>query len=323
MGIPFLRLDRCKGINNIDSLIELPFNKYGDPDGSFLLSDGNNIDISNTQKISRRDGSSTLVYSGNVNSMFSGLDTCLFMRSGTLHELKTDFTSTVLLSNLDPNSPMNYVEVADRIYFTNNSVIGYVSNSTATLLSIVASTFKRVMPPGHLIEYYHNRLYVVNGSVLYFSDAGALSQYDIRKNMRPFPSRIRMIQAVGDGIYVSDQDNIYFMDGPDPLEMSLVEKCNYPVIHGGFKKITGENIGPGESSGTFIFMATSKGFCVGGNGGSFKNVTGEYYKIDSLDEVTSSFRFKTGTSQFIILGKTTSNIGNLNIDIPEPVVIIH
>ena len=56
------------------------------------------------------------------------------------------------------------------------------------------------------------------------------SRTDRRRNFKQLSSRITLLSAVEDGIYVSDQERTYFMGGGDPGEAVLIDKADYPAI---------------------------------------------------------------------------------------------
>jgi len=52
----------------------------------------------------------------------------------------------------------------------------------------------------------------------------ALMRTDRRRNFKQLPSRVTLLSAVEDGVYVSDQERTYFMGGGDPGEAVLLER---------------------------------------------------------------------------------------------------
>ena len=99
------------------------------------------------------------------------------------------------------------------------------------------------MVPGHLIEYFNGRLYVARDNQIWFSDPMALMRTDKRRNFKQLPSRVTLLSAVEDGIYVSDLERTYFMGGGDPGEVALIDKADYPAIPYTAQKIDAARIG--------------------------------------------------------------------------------
>ena len=135
------------------------------------------------------------------------------------------------------------------------------------------------MLPGHLIEYFNGRLYVARDNEIWFSDPMAFMRTDRRRNFKQVPSRVTLLSAVEDGIYVSDLERTYFMGGGDPAESILSDKADYPAIPGTVQKIDANRVGGLGLSGSAVLWASRMGVCLGASGGQFKCLTEDYYLI--------------------------------------------
>ena len=82
-----------------------------------------------------------------------------------------------------------------------------------------------------------------------------------------------------DGIYVSDLERAYFMGGADPGESVLIDKADYPAVPYTAHKIDAVRIGGLELSGEAVLWASKMGICLGANGGQFRNLTEEHFRI--------------------------------------------
>jgi len=102
---------------------------------------------------------------------------------------------------------------------------------------------------------------------------------DLRRNFKQFPSRVTLLSAVEGGIYVSDLERTYFMEGGDPSEAVLIEKADYLAIPNTPHKIDAARIGGLELSGEAVLWASRMEICLGAKQGQFKNLTEEHFRI--------------------------------------------
>lgn len=89
-----------------------------------------NADINDALKLSRRKGTSTLVFAGDYHSLFADGDVMLGVVGGTLRRLFADGTTAVLRSGLT-NARVSYAPMASRIYYTNGVVNGCIDAGAA------------------------------------------------------------------------------------------------------------------------------------------------------------------------------------------------
>ena len=158
------------------------------------------------------------------------------------------------------------------------------------------------MVPGHLIEYFNGRLYVARDNEIWFSDPMALMRTDRRRNFKQLPSRITLLSAVEDGIYVSDLERTYFMGGGDPGEAVLIDKADYPAIPHTAQKIDAARIGGLGLSGSAVLWASRMGICLGAAGGQFKNLTEEHFRLQGQPSSGASIlRKENGFYQFVCM----------------------
>jgi hypothetical protein len=282
-----------------------------------------NVDIDDSGMISRAKGYKAL-YSGNIHSLWSSRrnEFSLCLEQDTLKKVTYEggfLTMPILYSGLDPAARMQFVETDDRIFMTNGSFIGYLKDSTVYPLADPGQPFKTQMPAGHLIEFYNNQLYVAVGSVIFYSDAGAWHRTDYRKNFIPLLGRVRMIQAVAGGLFVSDTEGIYFLAGGTAKELIHADRSSSPVYPGGFCKIAGEHIGTKDPiPGDVVVMMNAQGIFLGGPEGLFLNLTKHRYAPGWFGEVSSLVRVNPATHQILFIGElaTPEQGGEIEMRIP-------
>lgn len=306
------------GINNVSDPARMPPSK-----GILPLREAVNVDIDDSMMIKRSKGYD-LVYPGNFHSKWSPnkKDFAVCIQDGTLKKLtwlNGGLTVTSLKSGLDPAARMNYTETDERIFMTNGSFLGYLQGETVYDLADPNQTFKTRMPAGHLIEFYNNQLYVAVDRIIYYSDALAWGRTDMRRNLIPLTGRVRMMQAVADGLFVSDDNGIYFFNGGTAKELVLNLKSTKPVFPGGFKKVDGEMMGTKDPiSGEWVLMLNSEGIFLGGSEGAFFNLTRNRYQPREMGEITSLVRMDPDTHQVIFIGAVSipAQSGEIELRLP-------
>ena len=297
--------------SGINSIVDPKFLTYAVKDVSgignkavYPLEIGANIYIDNTYHINSRGGQ-TLLLSGTTKNLWANIaGTLAFCTKGSnLYQLKTDYTVVLLLSGLDTNNLMSYLEWNDRVYFSNGVNIGYIKNSIAYPLSvpvvinpdkmtggITASEpmpYKRVMPPGQYLAVYRGHLLSASDNVLYVSDA--LSDcYDVRGSIQgtgrsyiPFNGDITMVRPVDEGIYVAD-GNTWFLRGAafEDMEKRLVESSQVAPFSD--INVDAELIGKGEGKGRWAVWISGKGIMTGDNNGNVENITDPIFNMPNI-----------------------------------------
>jgi hypothetical protein len=255
------------GLNNA-----LPPERIPPGDKAFLTV-AQNLDIDDSRKGTIRGGYADPTYRGsNIHSMFPYLDVVLFVEGVNLKRLKPDYSSEIIYENIG-NARMNYVGVQNRIYYTNDSIIGYydILFHEAISFAEVTQTYKMKMPPGHLIEWYMGRLLVARGGGLWASDPMAPHQTDTRNGFKQLGGYLTMIRAVQDGLYVSNGDKTFWLAG-EFTEMTRTNADEHPAIIGSDVRVDGEFVGGKGFPGWVIVWMTKTGMAVGPAGGEVVKV---------------------------------------------------
>lgn len=293
------KINRFGGIDNVN--LPTDMEQVNDAGHAYYFAEAINFDMTNSRNMVRRDGYAVVHSFTSPHSLWSDEDDCFLMDGGTLYRINNDMSHSTLIVGL-ATTPMNYVAAYGETYFTNTVNIGRVNNNTVSSLTSATEPFKATMPAGHLIEFYNHCLYVAKGNIIYCSDPTILDQYDIRHGMIPFLSRITMLKAVEDGLWISDSENIYFLGGESFLGFNVTHKTAYPVVERSAAKIDGKHLGT-DAIGTSVLMLTTEGICIGSNGGQFLCPTGERYHGSQYFVVHNSFiRISDNKYQYIIMG---------------------
>jgi len=284
-----IKIKAFLGKNNVADAARIQPNK-----GKSFLSECLNVDIDDEFMPHRRDGYGVSVQSGSgFHSLWSNGEICLVVYGVNLMKVKTDYSLSTIKANAGSGS-VSYADVPPKIFLTNENIIGYVENSVFSDFLLPSDmTYKILMPPGQLVEWYHGRLIVARGNDLWWSDAMAPMIRDERRNFKSFPSKISMMGSVADGIWLADQQNTYFLSGADIKDSVLMQKSNKPAIFGTSLKCDSQDINDLESSGQIVVWLSENGVCVGGAQGYFKELTRNTYNLTGKTEGSAIMR-KTG-----------------------------
>ena len=293
------KINRFGGIDNVN--LPTDMEQIDDTGHTYYFQSMNNFDITNKRTIQRRNGFHVIHSFDSLHSLWSDGNNCFFMNQNSIYKLNQDMTYTVLSSGFGPRR-MNYAAAYNKIYFTNETEIGYIEENTVISLSLPSDSFKLSMPPGHLIEFYNHCLYVAVGNIVYCSDPTVLSQYDERYGLIPFKQRITMLKAVDDGLWISDANNIYFLSGNNITDFSVSVKTDYGVKERSAIEIDNTFVGI-DAVGKSVVMLTNHGIVIGSNGGQFLIPTQNHYHGSDFFVVYDAFIEKTDNIyQYLIMG---------------------
>jgi hypothetical protein len=202
----------------------------------------------------------------------------LVVNNGWLSILNPDYSLENLIK-VNDNAKFSYVEVGNRVYFMNGYIKGYLEDRTVHNWEIAEyvgpSTSKHFdgPPTGHLLELYNGYMFIAQDNVLWNSMPFNYHSYDLNKGNLLYPGRITMVKAVKDGLYLSDENNTYYLNGMSPREFIQTKVADYPAIEGTATLIDGSKLWNGDIRGRIVIWTSPEGICIGGPEGMFVNLT--------------------------------------------------
>lgn len=320
MNSPF-KIRKIRGTDNVSDPVNLQ-----PRGGTIYLREILNIDIDDEGKPHRRKGShSNAIVSGRIHSLWSNVRIILFVQDGVLMKLKRDLSGAVqLVTGVDPNDPMAYVGVGDNIvFFSNSSIVGHVIGELAYPFPNPQQQFKQRMIGGQLLEFYNGRLYVANKRNLFYSDATILTRMDTRKNVIAFPGRITMLKAVGNGLYVSSENETkgetVFLAGAAPGDFINRSVLDEAALEGSAVSLEGDELGRG-GMGKTVYFATPSGLYKGYPDGLISQRQDGVFSIeDEAKKVTATIREVDGYQQYIMVYQLKPEIGGIAGEYVAPV----
>jgi len=185
----------------------------------------------------------------------------------------------------------------------NNGDTSFIIHDTKNMGVPIDNPYVMAPPVGEMLTLYNGRIYVAKGRNIYYSDSYRYERFSIE--WLPFKSNIRMLRAVGSGIWISTDNQTIFLEGSDVSEFRYKLKAEYPSV-----KHTDVSILGGALDEYSIIWMSTRGACVGSDVGDFKNLTEDFYvpNISSSDGV-GLFKQENGMNQFIsILNNVSENI---------------
>ena len=211
--------------------------------------------------------------------------------------------------------------------FTNYTILDS-KKSTRTL----DTQFLEPLPGGHIITHFKARIYVADDNVLWYSEAFRMGLHKPSTNFFQFPSRITIVQAVDDGIYVV-ADKTYWLAGADPKAMQQVVVSKHTGIEGTGLKMGGESFGTDSTpyQGLYVgFWYSNTGAVLGKAKGEMVELTDDrlaiptgvttgssmYRKFDGIKQVVTNFNNGGTASTFKFGAQATSAIYRNGVLIP-------
>lgn len=294
--VPLVRFRGFTGINERDDPLRVIPSEAGAP---FVSAE--NAIVDNSKLLKRRDGRNTVLTGTAVHSMWANASgtICFYMDGGTLKRLKVDYSTTTVLAGMDAGLTMRYAEIDTRIYATNYSSIGYIEGDVWNALADPSDTFKARMPAGQEIAAMGASLLVARDDVLYWGDPAAPPLYDLRSGFIPLGSWITNVCPVKDGVFVSTLTETGFIGGTSAADATFTLLGAYGGIHGASCQVPGAFFGDGTSQGAWWIWKTKQGICVGGDGGNFRNVTGDKEVTPDATVGCSLYQRQSGADIYI------------------------
>lgn len=223
-----------------------------------------------------------------AHSMFSKGGHCLFVSGGNLCKLNPDYSSKIIAPLIAPDSRMSYTQVGDWIFYLNGTERGRYTQSSETVNDWPAESYigpetsrHFTEPPiGHLISQYKTRLYVAEENILYASEPFPnISLFDRMEFRLTFPGRVRMIAPTDDGVFISDDAGVYFLQGAAFNEFPFSKKSDAPVIERTCCEIKEKDTGLSNGIAKYLIWTAPDGIYLAGPGGFIMNLTHDKLNI--------------------------------------------
>jgi hypothetical protein len=271
------------GINNRVDPVRL---KYDPEQGLCELAVAVNVDIDQTGAISRRAGRTKVTSLVRPHSLWSNGGLCFVVSEDTLYQVNSDYSVRTIVSGLAVGARMSFAWFAGMVFWMNGKQCGIIAPSGVTVpwqatKYVGPDTIYEVSfapPIGTIMEVMSGYLLIAKGITLHFSMQFAPLYWRLSRDRIHFTSDITMVQAVEDGVWISDSKTAYFLAGHDPNQWLLQPKSGFPAypnpaVRGTAVGAQGSIIGERQFQGRVAIWTGPKGICVGASGGQFANLT--------------------------------------------------
>lgn len=261
--------------------------------------------------VTSRDGY-VLALAGAAHSGWSDGITAYVVKGGYLCTFNG--TTTTNLIAVNPVLPMSYCKVNGLVVATNGQQYIVVENGVASLSNLT---------PGQYVAFYNGRVYVANGAELIVSDPYNVDSSDIRQMHIPITDDpITGLGAVDNGLYIGTTKETFFIGGGDPFEggMKLEQVAGYGVVARTMQVAENGQVKLSQLSGKVAVWDSARGFCIGGAGGQFRNISETVAALPIVDVGASFIRETGGEVHFVTVtgGGTAFNYYQTDVtDITE------
>jgi len=157
--------------------------------------------------------------------------------------------------------------------------------------------FKMPAPAGAHIAFYRGAVYVAAGEYLYASEPFNYELFDARKYIG-FSSRINVLGAVADGLYVGTETDLFFLSGAGLDDFTLNPIASYGAVSGTAATVPASMFQDG-GMGTALAFVSQRGICAGFAGGNFRNLTEKNFHPDQSVQGAALWREANGQSHFL------------------------
>ena len=153
-------------------------------------------------------------------------------------------------------------------------------------------------PPGQNIKYYNGRIYIAQGSYLWYTEPYAYEMVNLAHNYLPLDGRITLLAPVRDGIWLSTGKETIFWKVDDPEKPSKRDvKSIWGVIEGTQQII---DLSQGEEKIWGWMWLGKDGIHLGLDGGHIRNLTWSKWMPPDASIGTALLREEMGLNQYIV-----------------------
>lgn len=276
--MPFKKVPIFTGTSGLNNLVDPARVEYDPRTGVGDLVRAVNVKIGPSGDIRLREGFVLRLSQTLSHSLWSDGVNCFFVSGDSLYRLNRDYSKTGIRSGLTVGKRMSFVSVAGVIYYTNGMECGFIVENTsypwvAGTYTGYANIHKFSNPPvGSLLEVFSSRMYIADGSTLWFSEPFAYSWFDMSKNFIMFPDNIRFIKGVEDALYVGSDSGVDILFGMSPKQFMFKKVSFEAPVEGTDYKFDGSQLAKGVP-GTCVSWVGKDGVWVGMSGGNAANLT--------------------------------------------------
>ena len=276
---PVSIIDRCAGLNIVVDPLQPP------EDAWTLTSDlakAVDVVISDSFIAERAYGHAPLAAVTTGHSLFCDGGDCLLAQGTTLYQVGTDFSLRSVKTGMsgrrldcDQYGTAIYIAngtAADQCIFQDGATWPWMTdeyNAGETFRH-----FEGTVPIFDHIENFNGFMLGAIGNCLYGSELGRFGLWNMKEPIM-LPSRILMIKRVQSGVFVSDEQSVYFFKGTEPRSFSVGPPLSpYPAVEWSdcIDYINGTEVMGLGLPGMCAIWQSKEGLCLGTADGQIYNL---------------------------------------------------
>lgn len=258
-----------------------------------------NMDVLDDGTLKKRDGLElTIAVPGGAHSLWTCSIGTYYAASDGIYRMNPGGGSAVLVCDGAPSARVSYCEVNSDIYWSSESSQGKLIDG------VTAAPW---MPGrlGSIVRYYNGRIYLVQGNMVFPTDAHHFDRIDPFRNFIGMPANIVMFEPVSGGIYVGcDGGGTYFLGGGDYREFSMAQVDDFYPVPGTGLSIPGETYGVEGDAAAWL---TRRGWVIGLPGGSINRLNDKSIALPKYPSGASLLREKDGIRQLLCMAAGGGN----------------
>lgn len=225
-----------------------------------------------------------------------------------------DGTNYTLIQSIQTSNVHEFVQVNDVVVYTNYLQYLILEGASAYEPNQHTDEFKIPPVPGQCLEYYNGRVYIAKDNCLYCTDPFTTEQMDSRQCIvMVYDSNITGVKRVDDGLYISTEKEFFFINVDDPYSENGINQevlANFPIIKGSIVQTNGDAFPIAGMDGSIVVFATKNGIIVGGNGGSYKNLSYDKISYDYGETAASTLYEYNGSHYYLVSFPSNTNATN-------------
>lgn len=229
--------------------------------------------------------------------------------------LNTTVTGGMTMNNIPVSSHPDVATVCVYMTAVNGSeyyLAGTVNNGVSSLFlqdthnTIPLRTqYLQAPPPGTMVRYHFGRIYIVDGSALWFTGYHDYEHVDFRANYLLFKSSISIVESVQGqvGTLWVVADKSYALIGQEPEKMQRIIAADYGGVPGSGVVVPAEKLPLEGQQGQAALWTSAAGICAGLDNGLFINLTKDKYIPNQSSQAAALFRGEDGMEQYLAVLK--------------------
>lgn len=219
------------GLNTVADPARIPIGKGHISDVAQIV----NMRIDQYYRPSRRLGT-TLLKTGDYHSIFCDGGSCFVVSGDSIYIVANNGDTQGIRSGLTPGQKMAWTQYGDLTYYSNGIEQGVIEGGVSKPWVVGEfhgqETNRSFVVPNNInhLEIQSGRIYGSIGKVLWWSEQFRFNLFDLANSFVQFHTKIRMIKAVAEGLFVSTEKNTYFLAGTNPQAFTQRQVASFPAI---------------------------------------------------------------------------------------------